>query len=414
MGALTIGRVGLDLDLNHPAKWQESRGLEEREMTVSGFLKSDSVANTKILRSELLEQQGQLIAVTYTLDSHFDGFYVLGDVRIDTVPSSYMYAGLFPYEIGLFRIGGQSRVELQSNMTGTVLVNDHGLLSSEVTPFVAPPVGYLAFDWDATGVSSFSRSSEDGTIDVFISTGDFSRDATWGANPATYYNGACELYVGNPLRLRSGLDVPNDPGNWQIDNGLIRISNESGNTGRIEIEVYDGTSWESLKDIAFERGAKLSSFNYFTVTRNTPEAVVIRLVSGGTGNTARDVIDLQIRRGAPFLVGTWNYSGAAATLKVVRDTTEASTAVTPTGASGNVGVRATADDAGGNRFLIYTPQTHSNDLTEGGVSVSSTTQLRFMLGFEIDGSSAGTGDTASEVALQYFAYIGERVRAVWR
>jgi len=412
-GALHIGRVGLDLDLDHPAKWTDSRGLEEREMVVSGFLKSTSVENTKVLRSELLEMQGQVIAVTYSNDSHFDGFYVLGDVRIGTTLTSYAYRGLFPYEIGLFRIGSKSRVELQSNVTGTVLTNTVGLLSSEVTPFIAPPIGHLAFRWEAGSVTSFTRETEDGTMTIYTSAGDFSKDASWGADPATYYSGACELYVGATLRLRSGLDVPHDPGNWQISNGSIRLQPETGNTGRIEMEVYQDAGWESLKDMAFsDDGTKVSGWDYFTVTRNDPEAVIIRLVTGTS--PVREVLDLQIRRGAPFAIGTYTVSGATSTLKVVRDTTEAATAVTPTGATGNVGVRATADDGGGNRFLIYTNQAHTNDLTEGGVSVTTTNQMTFMIGFEIDGSTAAARDDADDIALQYFGYFGERVRAVWR
>ena len=411
MGALTIGRVGLDLDLDHPASWEESRGLDERDMTVSGYLRSTSVANTKVLRSELLDMQGQLVAVTYSLDDYFDGFYILGDVRIGSQLSSYRFKGLFPYEIGLFRIGGESRVELQSNVTGTVLVNDHGLDNSEVTPFIAPPIGHSAFNWLATGVGSFSRTTEDGTITVYTSNSDFSRDASWGADPSSYYSGACDLYVSS--RLRSGLDVPNAPTDWLIDNGLVRVGPESGNTGRIEVEIYDG-AWSSLKDIAFDRnGSKISNFDYFTVSRNSPEAVIVRLVAGG-GAFASHVIDLQIRRGAPFVNGIWNYRGSASTLKVVRDTTEASSTVTPTGASSAVGVRATSDDGDGNRFFIFTPQAHTADTTEGGVSVASANQIRFAIGHEIGGSGAASDDTAGACALQYFGYFGERVRAVWR
>lgn len=414
MGALTIGRVGLDIDMDHPAAWSESRGLEERDFTVTGFLRAATVEESMELRSELLEQQGQLVAVTYTLDPQFDGFYILGDVRVETVVTSYLYRGLFPYEIGLFRIGGQGRVELQSNVTGTVLTNDHGLLSSEVTPWIAPPTGHQAFQWDATGATALvTRATEDGNVIVFSSNGDFSQDASWGANPNTYYSGAAELWVGDPLRLRAGLDVPHEPDEWSIDNGLIRVSGENGNTGRIDVEVYGGSAWESLKDIAFDVSGTVNGWQYMTVSRNTPECVILRLMAGGAG-TARNVLDLQIRRGAMFVIGTWTKTGALATMKVVNDGVLAATAITPTGATGNVGVRATSNDADGNRLFIYTPQTHTNDTANCGVSVASTRQIRFAIGYELNGSSAAAGNTAAECALQYFAYFGERVRAVWR
>ncbi len=413
MGALNIGRVGLDLDMDHPAKWTDSRGLEEREMTVSGFLRSTSVTNTKVLRSELLEMQGHIIAVTYSLDAHFDGFYVLGDARVGTALTSYAYRGLFPYEIGLFRIGSKSRVELQSNVTGTVLANDYTILENETTPFISPPVGHLAFRWDAATVTTFSRTSEDGTLDVYTSAGDFSKDASWGADPATYYSGACELWVGNTLRLRAGLDVPHNPGNWQLDNGLIRITAETGNTGRIEVETYGGAVWESLKDFAFsDDGVKVGRWEFFSVSRNDPEAVTVHLVAGTA--TARQTLDIHIRRGAPFFMGAYGVSGTSSILKVVRDTPEASTAVTPSEADSNIGIRATSNDGDGNRFILYTPQTHTNDLSNGGVSVATTNQIKFAMGHELNGSGANGNDDADALALQYFGYFGERVRAVWR
>jgi hypothetical protein len=101
-------------------------------------------------------------------------------------------------------------------------------------------------------------------------------------------------------------------------------------------------------------------------------------------------------------------------MKVVRDTNEGSTAITPTGASGDVGIRATSNDADGNRFILYSPQTHTNDTTAGGVSVASTQIIKFAIGFEIGGSGATGADTAAELAHQYFGYVDERVRAVWR
>ena len=418
MGALNIGRVGLDLDLEHPAKWSENRGLEDREMTISGFLRATSVDNVKTLRSELLEQQGRLVAVTYSLDDFIDGFYILGNVQIDTLGGSYKY-GIFPYEVGLFRIGGTARIELQSNVTGTVLVNTIGLLADEVTPFIAPSGGHLAFDWEASNVASFSRTSEDGSITVYTANGSaaFNVDATWGCAPVDYYTGSCDLFIGATPRLRSGLDIPDDVNNWIMDNGLIRVGPEisGGSTGRIEVEVYTGTVWESLKDIAFDRnaGSKISNFDYFTVLRNDPESVIVRLIAG-SGAFARHQIDLQIRRGAPFVIGVWTTTLAAGTLKVMRDTAEASTAITPTGATGDAGVRATANDADGNRFVIFTPQAHTNDLVNGGVEVTTTQTIRFAIGHEINGSSAAANDLADPLALQYFGYFGERVRAVWR
>ena len=97
MGTLVVGRVGLDVTMSDPAEWHEGRTADSRETRIRGYLHSTSLTNTKALRTELLEQQGTIVALTYSLDSSLDGFYILNDVTIDSVPVSFMLAGLFPY-----------------------------------------------------------------------------------------------------------------------------------------------------------------------------------------------------------------------------------------------------------------------------------------------------------------------------
>ena len=152
MAILTIGRVGLDVELNHPSELSESRSIDSREFMLRGFIRSTSVELTKYLRNELLEQQGQVVAVTYSLDSHFDAFYLLAESRIESMETSYLRRGLFLFEVSLFRIGASARVEFQSNITGTVLENTIGLLESEVKPFIAPPPGHQLFSWGTAAV----------------------------------------------------------------------------------------------------------------------------------------------------------------------------------------------------------------------------------------------------------------------
>lgn len=413
MAILTVGRVGLDVELGHPSEWQDSRSIDSRDFVVRGFLRAATLANANALRTELLEQQGQMVAVTYTLDPNFDGYYILTDARVESVPVSYQRA-IFPFEVGLVRIGSTSRVELQSNVTGTVLTNSHGLLATEVRPVITPPVNHLAFDWPLSGsITSITRTCADGTLTSYQSPGEFGTDASWGCAPGDYYKGAVTLTV-NGL-MRAGLDSPNTPASWVLDNGLLRIQPETsgGNTtGRILVDVYGGATYESQKDWSFDRSGKLASFSFLSVVRNSPEVATIRLQSGGTTN--RHTIDLTLRRGDPYALGIWSFTGAAAAMKVVLDTAEAGSTLTPTGASSAVGVRATSNDGDGNRYLVFTPQAHTADTTNGGVSVAATNVLKFAIGHEVDGTSATTGNTGEEVALQAFGYLSERVRAVWR
>jgi hypothetical protein len=419
VGALTIGRIGIDVDLDHPAEWQENRAIDQREFVVRGFLRDGTLDNTKYLRTELLEQQGALISTTYTLDSQFDAFYILSQSRVESIPVTYLRGGLVPYEVSLIRIGGTGRTEFQSNVSGTVLTNDYGLDEGEVRPFIAPPINHAVFDWAVTGLAAVSRVTTDGTISVFTcSAGGFVTDASWGVAPADFYRGSARLYVAD--HLRAGRDVPATPADWEMHNGIIRVRPETSgevSTGRILVDMWGGSAWESEKDWAFSHsgGTKISAFDFLAVNRNDPECVSIRLVAEGGASSARDTVDLLLRRGSAFVSVIYSRTRELdSTMAVVRDTAEAGTAFTPTGASGAVGVHATSNDAGGNRYLVMSPQSHTNDTGTGGVSVASTTLVKAAIGFEIDGSGAIAGNTASDVGLQYFGWLSERVRAVWR
>lgn len=412
MAILTIGRVGLDVEFPHPSGMTESRSVDSREFTLNGYVRSSSITYTKYLRNELLEQQGQIVACTYTGDTHFDAFYLLADVGISSIEASYMGTGLFEFEVSLFRIGGSARVELQSNLTGTVIDNEIGLLESEVKPFVAPPVDSDVFAWGVNGLGAFNRETEDGTITVYTSTGDFSADATWGCLPAQFYEGAAKILTSD--RVRMGLDIPQSPDDWELNNGIIKVYPDTS-TNKIAMTVWDGVSayesemiWEPLIG-----GANISSWSFVSAVRNDPECVILRLVSGGT--LARHTIDLQLRRGSPQLFVNWYWGGVGATLKMVLTSAVAGTDITPTGASGVAGVRATSDDTNGHRYTIFSPTASiTTDTTNGGVSVASANRLNTSLGFEVDGTSAISGNTADDLALQYFGMVGERVRAVWR
>jgi len=407
---LTIGRVGLEVDFPHPSEMEESRSVDSREFTIGGYIRSSSVTITKYLRNELLEQQGQVVAVTYTGDTHFDAFYLLADSSISSIEASYLGDGLFPFSITLFRIGASPRVEFQSNITGTVLENTIGLTESETKPFMSPPVNASVFEWDVTSPTGHVRSTEDGDIVVYTSSGDFSADASWGCLPSQFYLGASKLYVST--RLRAGLDVPQSPTDWEMNNGIIKVVPSSG-SNKLDISMWDGTSaYESLKTWEpLFASSNLAAFSFVNAVRNDPECVIIRLTTAGT--LSRHTLDLQLRRGSAQLFVNWYWGGAAGEMKMQRDAVEAGTSITPTGASSSAGVRATSNDGDGNRYTIFSPTSGRVDESYG-VYIASGNRLNTAIGFEIAGTSAVTGDTASDLALQYFGMVGERVRAVWR
>jgi hypothetical protein len=95
-------------------------------------------------------------------------------------------------------------------------------------------------------------------------------------------------------------------------------------------------------------------------------------------------------------------------------TVEAATALTG-------GIRATANDASGNRYIIAGAGNGAaypivNDLVNGGLYISGTSAVSMQVGIgcEILGSSATTPNVGARVLDQYFAVTNEVVRVVNR
>lgn len=420
--SLNIGRIGLDVSFDNPSRWQFSSGRDRAE-TIRGELRAASLAETKALRSELLEQNGQIVVVVFTEDDTIKGIYRQVDADIDADDYALNDTGLYEFSVTLIRIGSTSRVEFQSLLTIDEMVNDHGLVDTEVKPSVSPPVGALAFDVGDTSPTAHTRVTEDGTIKVFIDLNE-DIDPTWSAEPADYYKGGTEITVGG--RVRTGLDYPgNLPADWKISNGQIRFTpgvTASENNGRVQMEVWDGAAWSTPKLFRFifeptGTNTTVPKWHFLTIVRNDPHVGIIRLVRDADTSPAgfyTHTLDITLRRGMRYASFVYSWSGAATTWKVERDTAEATTEITPTGAAAVVGIRATANDAAGDRFILGAPVVTTADNIQGGLTFASTRVFSFCIGAEINGSSAAANDLAAELFLQYFGAVYETVRAVPR
>jgi hypothetical protein len=366
---------------------------------------------------------GLPVAVTYNVDSSVDGYYYQRTADIDSQVRdvSLNGTGRFRFSIVLDLIGTEGQVELQSLITSTVLANDHGVTTAESTPFLAPPIGHLAFKaGSATFPTQRSRTTADSATALdWYDDVDTASDPTWSCAPSSYYDGAAKVYVSS--FLRAGLDAPNDPADFELSNGLVRVkpgTTGSASNGQIEIETYDGSSWDSpiVYGVYYNATTEIPAWHYTTVLENTAEEVRLRLVrdANDTEGSRAHYLDITVRRGAPmaFFYYTWN--GSAHNIQVRRASNEAATAITPTGAASTFGIRATSNDGDGNRYVMACPSTQTQDLTNGRIQKSSATNMHFMLGAEIGGSGAGTGDTAAEMMLQYIGWVSEQVRAVRR
>lgn len=413
MAVLTLGRVGLETqNLDHPRELEMDRSFDNSGLVLRGFLYASSLANVKYLRSELLSQQGSLIAVTYSGDSYLDGFYILRSVNVQTILNSYR-VNLFPFEVDLFYIGNHAGTELQSLLTVGDVNND---FSTDPVPFHAVPVGALAYNAGPTGTpTERTRESAEGNLSVFEDIS-FTEDPSWAVAPASYYLGSSKVYTQG--LLRSGLHVPvNDPTDWYISNALIEVramNYQSTSNGRIELRFYDGSAWGSWVAfyIRYDDSATIPQWHYFTVVRNTPECVTVRLVRDAAtvpASAHRHTLDITLRRGSHFAAFLYHYTFTNAGT-VERNSADAATR--PGGAS----YIYDSDTIDGDKWILGSPSAFTEDTTQGGITLNVEAKtMPFWIGFLKNGSTTNdTGDGPADLAKQYTGWVSETVRAIRR
>ncbi len=412
---LRIGRWGEDVEIESPEVWRDQSSARGQTVRVSGYIAASSLVNMQAVRIELLEQVGAIVAVTWSADSTRDGFYELVSANMNLL--SLVEFGFVGFQVELKRIGSESLTEFQSLIAGTVMTNDHGIIEGETQPFHAAPVGVASYDSGVGTPLAMTRTSEDGDIYVFRSI-DFAGDPSWSVLPTLYYNGASEISVSS--RIRAGLDAPNNVDDFELTNGLIRVTpslTASVSDGRLDVETYDGSVWDAKVKygVYFNATTVIPEWHTITIIRNTPEVCTIRLVRDADEappTSARHLLDIRLRRGSRILECYYSYTGGTHNIQVRRETNEAATAVTPAGATSAVGLRATANDGSSNRYVLATPHTHVQDLTNGRIYRAAQTQMSFMIGSEVGGSAAVAGDTAEDLMLQFLGHINETVRGV--
>ena len=410
MGTLKVGRVGLDVTMSDPAEWSEGRSSDSRETRISGFLKSSSLTYTKALRTELLEQQGQIVALAYSLDDSMDGFYILRDVTIDSIPVSFRGAGLFPYEVSLYRIGSEGATEFQSLITGTVRANEHGLAAGEVQPIHAPARNHKAYSVDAGTPVQNTVSTEDGNLNRYYDM-DFSADPSWSVAPTDYYSAGA--YINVTGRLRAGLDAPDDPEDFEIGNKLIKIvpSTTAGvSDGRFDISWWTGSSYVGPYsfEVYFE-ATRIPQFMLTSIITNTPEVCRFRVVRDAEDPSSiyRHELDIEVRRGCAWAEFHYAYSSGLGPSYIqvgLESGAETLTGITPTGATDAAAYQST------DSWLIGTSRTIVNVASSSRIRINNYVadyQRDFFIGYDL---GASTPNDADDLCLQYHGplYVQER------
>ena len=407
MSGLTIGRVGLDVVVSEI----ESLGFSGDALSLSGVLLADTLNDVKVLRQQLVGYVGngdeEIVPVTWDEDSTLDGFYRVTSVEVSTVPASYV-ANWFRFSLGLERVSGYAGPLMETIVTGAVRTNTHSITSANAVAVVGVPDAANEF-YDSSGEDTFTRPSADGLVRL-VAADAYTRTQTFSVDPGDWYAGAARIEYGTSYRVAVGQQIPSERETWRLSNGIIRVR---PNADGFAVSVFNGTTWDPEKVFALSGAGVLFGavdLAYgLRVLRNSPEECIVRIpvsipsaILSAIGTSVRVDIDLALRRGERVV------RGFLASTADVKWGVEASTAEAATALTG--GIRATANDANGNRYVLSSPQAVTNDLTQGGFETTATaTTFSFAAGFELDGSGAPAVDAAQALIYQYMAAHAERV-----
>lgn len=415
---IKFGRAGQDITIRNPS----SVSVDGETVTFAGSFAASDAHEMKALRmnfASLKNEDEPVIPVVYSYDSDFDGYYRVLSTSFNQDPGQEKRFTAF-YTVQLERLFDYALPAMESILLGGFRENAHAIATGAPSFTITKNAlglyvndGVAHTDWVGTRVTT---DGDLGVISNGSPTAAVRRLAQFTVKPADYYIGAAavEITYNSNYRKIIGRRIPSGLSavGWRLTNGLIRIT-PSSTAGRIGISCWDGSAWDTAKDFKFAttRAASIiDRFQTFSIIRNTPEEVVVRLTMGDniTGTAAdieRHVLDISLKRGLPIAEFYWQ-SDNAVLGTVQRDTAEASTAVTG-------GIRATANDASGNRFAMFTPVAKTNDLVQGGFTTNAAaTAFAFGIGLAVAGGSATAYNATTDLADMYFAPWSEYMAVV--
>lgn len=399
-GTITVGRVTLREAITPAQEQTDASGAvsisltgQEAGSSVPGRfpLDRDELA---ALQADIRGLAGEFVPVRFTDKHGLDGYYVVSQSSADLLDWQGEMVTC-DWSIGLVRVGSDTEVDVESRLAGPqTRVNDFEVTGER---WHAPPIGHSAYWSGASTPSTMTRVTAEGVLTVYRSV-PILTSPRYACPVETYLAGRARIL--DHGRERTGIDWDVSPAGWEVSNALVRVTVAGGT---LSVASWGATGWaEKGWDVLLD-GTGLGAPDAATVIRNDPECVILRLLWSLT--VGRVTCDLTLRRGAR-LVEAFIRSSTSATLKVARTSAEAGTA-------GTGYIRASSNDATGNRYFLCSARTHTVDVN-GGISRSSTTSLDVGIGVESGGSSAVPGDQAANLLAQYLGSPAERTSGARR
>lgn len=396
-GDIQLGRIPLRETFAAAESGGETRGLDlEGQESYPPLTRAQVVARHDGINALTV---GQCIPVTFTDKPERNGYYTVKSAG-STYTEHLNERVTADWKVSLERLGSDAETDLQSRLTGAVRLNDFSLTGER---WHTPPIGHYAYYTGSTNASTMTRTGADGAMTVYRGV-PANTSPRWGCAPTDYLDGRVKVTTTASQEVY-GVDVPLAATGWALSNGLVNTT--PGASGTLDVQAYTGGAWHSKEwnvSVAGS-GSSITSWDGATVLRNDPEMCILRLTKGL--NPGRATLDLTLRRGSRFVEG-YLQTGTSATLAAYRQTLEANTSFAASGY-----VTATSNDADGNRFATGSARSFTAH-TNGGVIKSATTAMDFWIGVEAGGSSAVSGDAATDLRNQYTACMPEAVYGVRR
>lgn len=354
-------------------------------------------ARVRAAHRNVIGLRGKIVPVVFTDKVELNGFY-----RVESSDSALTDFGngrvvTASWNMTLERIGTERDVEFESRIPTIGRVDD--LAGVQVPSFWhAPAANASGYYTGTTTPNTVVRTAEEGDLSVYFGL-PTTVPPRWTAPADGFTIGSARVLL-DGIR-HAGDDTPSHAA-WEVANGIIRVRPSGAN---LAVSMWRGVAgWSTEKTYAISRnGLNLDTVPEFTILRNEPEEVVVRLTYPNT--PGRLTVDLSLRRGARFVTGIVKRHSAA-NLGVAR--TAAETANTFTG-----GLVATAADAEGVRFVMGSSKTPSTtSITTASMVKNSTLVYDFFLGAVF--AAPVSGDAHTDLLLQYLGTTGDRTRVMRR
>lgn len=392
-GTVTVGPVQLrettDADVDGPTVRIHG---QETSLPVA-----PTAAQIDAAKHNVLGLIDSTVPVTFTDKSELNGFYVVTSASEKLINKQGGAFETVDWALSLELIGTERDVEVESRVP--TIARATTVASPPAAVFWHAPSPAATSYWTgATVPTVVTRSSADGALPVYlgIPAGVAPR---WTVPVASYLLGSARLLFDGIRRV--GEFTPTLAA-WQVDNGLVQVT--PGSSGAFTVACWDSGAWLSPKSYQVTvNGSALTTTPEFTVLRNTPEEVGVRLSYPTL--PGRVTVDLSVRRGARFVTGVLKRHSSA-TLGVIRTAAEAATAQTG-------GLKATSADADGNRFVMGSAASVTTALTTAAISKAAVLSFDFFLGHEVD-VAPQAGDAFADLWAQYRGSSGELARVVVR